>query len=93
MAGPPSPDRAGICWLDDADMPDIGPRSGPAVPPSMVAKVPRIVLLGGFGVAVGGGPLESVGTPRLQSLLAYLLLHRQAPPTRQHQRRACWRLR
>src|SRR5258706_8746044 len=53
-------------------------------PPSMAHQPLRVVLLGGFGVAIGGGPLESVGTPRLQSLLAYLLLHRQTRQPRQH---------
>jgi DNA-binding SARP family transcriptional activator len=43
----------------------------------------RVVLLGGFGVSFGDTPLASVGTPRLQSLLAYVLLHRQTPQSRQ----------
>src|ERR1700687_3187896 len=44
----------------------------------------RFALLGGFGVAVGDAPLGSFGTPRLQVLTAYLLLHRGAPQLRQH---------
>src|SRR5260370_26300470 len=44
----------------------------------------RVALLGGFGVAVGDGPLGQFGTPRLQSLVAYLLMHRAAPQLRPH---------
>jgi DNA-binding SARP family transcriptional activator len=44
----------------------------------------RAVLLGGFAIGVGDGPLAAFGTPRIQSLLAYLLLHRQTPQSRQH---------
>src|SRR5215212_4412714 len=44
----------------------------------------RIVLLGDFRLVYGDEPITSVNTARLQSLLAYLLLHRQAPQSRQH---------
>src|SRR6266851_2102507 len=44
----------------------------------------RVALLGGFGVAVGDEPLGQFGTPRLQSLVAYPLMHRAAPHLRQH---------
>src|SRR5262249_33828437 len=44
----------------------------------------RAVLLGGFGIGVGDAPLATPGTPRIQSLLAYLLLRRQTPQLRQH---------
>src|SRR6266568_4801824 len=44
----------------------------------------RAVLIGGFAVGVGDGPLASGATPRIQSLLAYLLLHRHTPQSRQH---------
>jgi DNA-binding SARP family transcriptional activator len=54
---------------------DSDPEPGPTL---------HVVLLGGFGVAVGNEPPGSVGTPRLQMLLAYLLLHRDAPQLRQH---------
>ena len=43
-----------------------------------------ISLLGGFHLAYDGVSLATVNTPRLRSLLAYLLLHRQAPQQRQH---------
>src|SRR3954467_4762456 len=44
----------------------------------------RIVLLGDFRLVYGDEPITSVNTARLQSLLAYLLLHRHAPQSRQH---------
>ncbi|MDQ3249396.1 MAG: AAA family ATPase, partial [Chloroflexota bacterium] len=44
----------------------------------------RIGLLGDFQLIYGADPVTSVNTPRLQSLLTYLLLHRQAPQARQH---------
>lgn len=44
----------------------------------------RIQLLGSFYIAYNNTPLNSVNTPRLQSLLAYLLLHRATPQDRQH---------
>jgi DNA-binding SARP family transcriptional activator len=43
----------------------------------------RVALLGGFAMALGNAPLAPLGTPRLQSLLAYLLLHRDMPQVRQ----------
>jgi DNA-binding SARP family transcriptional activator len=43
----------------------------------------RICLLGDFRVDYGNELLTTVDTPRLQSLLAYLLLHSQAPQSRQ----------
>ena len=44
----------------------------------------HVQLLGGFLIENGDGPLSGVDSPRLQSLLAYLLLHREAPLSRQH---------
>lgn len=44
----------------------------------------RIQLLGGFNLVSGDEPVAGVNAPRLQSLLAYLLLHRDAPQPRQH---------
>lgn len=44
----------------------------------------HIQLLGDFRLTYGGEPLTSLVTPRLQSLLAYLLLHQGAPLSRQH---------
>ncbi|HEU5424229.1 MAG TPA: BTAD domain-containing putative transcriptional regulator, partial [Nitrolancea sp.] len=48
------------------------------MPPSL-----HITLLGDFSLVDGGTPITGVDTPRLQSLLAYLLLHRDAPQARQ----------
>jgi DNA-binding SARP family transcriptional activator len=45
----------------------------------------HIQLLGDFRLAEDDGePLTGANTPRLQSLLAYLLLHRDAPQARSH---------
>src|SRR5262245_35823124 len=43
-----------------------------------------IQLLGAFQIAYGDKPLTGFESSRLQALLAYLLLHRNAPQTRQH---------
>jgi DNA-binding SARP family transcriptional activator len=42
----------------------------------------HIRLLGDFRLVHGDEPITSIDTPRLQSLLAYLLLHRAAPQSR-----------
>jgi DNA-binding SARP family transcriptional activator len=42
----------------------------------------RIGLLGDFRILHGDRPITGVENPRLQSLLAYLLLHRDAPQSR-----------
>lgn len=42
----------------------------------------HIELLGGFRLLHADEPLTTVDTPRLQSLLAYLLLNRETPPSR-----------
>ena len=44
----------------------------------------HINLLGTFGIDYGDEPVTSVATPRLQSLLAYLLLHTSAPQQRRY---------
>jgi DNA-binding SARP family transcriptional activator/predicted ATPase len=44
----------------------------------------RIELLGKLRFLVGSEPLPSIGTNRLQSLLAFLVLHRDAPQSREH---------
>src|SRR5689334_6516195 len=41
-------------------------------------------LLGGFSVLYGDEPVAGINTPRLQSLFAYLVIHRDAPQLRQH---------
>ncbi len=43
-----------------------------------------IRLLGGFQLTCNGESITTVNQPRLQSLLAYLLLHRNAPQPRHH---------
>ena len=44
----------------------------------------HIRLLGDFRVAISDQPITTLDTPRLQSFLAYLILHREAAQTRQH---------
>ena len=44
----------------------------------------HIQLLGAFRASYGDDLLETLSSPRLQSLLAYLLLHRGAPQPRQY---------
>lgn len=44
----------------------------------------RVSLLGDFRLTVDDVPVTTVNVPRLQSLLAYLLLHRDAPQRRSH---------
>ncbi len=44
----------------------------------------HIQLLGDFRLAYGDTPLTSIESARLQSLLAYLVLHRRAPQPRHH---------
>jgi len=50
----------------------------------MPVKVLRIHLLGEFSLLYGDQPVTGVNTPRLQALLAYLLLHRKAPQSRRY---------
>src|SRR6266481_5303972 len=44
----------------------------------------HIRLLGTFSLTYGDALVAGVNTPRLQSLLAYLVLHRDTPQLRQH---------
>jgi non-specific serine/threonine protein kinase len=44
----------------------------------------KVYLLGGFRLFDGETAVTAVNTPRLQSLLAYLMLHRHAPQPRAH---------
>ena len=44
----------------------------------------QIRLLGNFSLAYHGSPVTTVNMLRLQSLLAYLVLHRHAPQSRHH---------
>ncbi|HSM55564.1 MAG TPA: BTAD domain-containing putative transcriptional regulator, partial [Candidatus Sulfomarinibacteraceae bacterium] len=41
-------------------------------------------LFGGLDVKQHSAPLRSLNSPRLQAFFAYLILHRQAPQSRQH---------
>ncbi|HRJ43862.1 MAG: AAA family ATPase [Caldilineaceae bacterium] len=43
-----------------------------------------IHLLGDFRIAVGDKPITTINQARQQAILAYLLLHRHAPQSRQH---------
>ena len=44
----------------------------------------HIHLLGDFRLATGASLVSNVNAPRLRSLLAYLVLHRDAPQARHH---------
>src|SRR5919197_5788106 len=44
----------------------------------------QVQLFGDFQIRYGDTPLDGFESPRLQSLLAYLLLHRDAPQSRKH---------
>lgn len=44
----------------------------------------QVQLLGGFNLIYAGAPVTTVNTPRLQSLLTYLILHREAPQPRRY---------
>src|SRR2546428_12354751 len=44
----------------------------------------HIHLLGDFLLVSGDTPVMTINSPRLQSLLAYLVLHRTAPQDRSH---------
>ena len=50
----------------------------------------QIRLLGNFQATYGGVPITHLNQPRLQSLLAYLLLHRTVPQSRQHLAFTLW---
>jgi len=54
------------------------------------ASILHIHLLGDFHLVCGDKPITSVNTQRLQSLLAYLLLHRDAPISRHHLAFVLW---
>ena len=49
-----------------------------------------ISLLGDFCIRHDDVPVTDLDTPRLQSLLAYLLLHRDAPQPRAHMAFLFW---
>lgn len=49
----------------------------------MLKPALHVRLLGSFGLTYGGRSVTDIEAPRLQSLLAYLMLHRDAPQSRQ----------
>ncbi|HET9110684.1 MAG TPA: AAA family ATPase, partial [Ktedonobacterales bacterium] len=49
----------------------------------MRSRVVHLQLLGDFRLTCDDTPVEGISTPRLQSLVAYLALHRDAPQLRQ----------
>lgn len=53
-------------------------------PRTVNARTLHIRLLGGFSLIIGDEPVDGVNTARLQSLLACLVLHREAAHLRQH---------
>ena len=50
----------------------------------VAAPTIEIRLLGDFSLTYNGRLIDGVNTPRLQALVAYLALHRDAPQLRQH---------
>ena len=50
----------------------------------LAVKTLRIRLLGDFALLANDTPISSLDVPRLQSLLAYLALHRGVPQSRSH---------
>ncbi len=50
----------------------------------MMSPILHIYLLGGFRLVSDDTPVTTITVPRLQSLLAYLILHRDAPQHRSH---------
>jgi DNA-binding SARP family transcriptional activator len=58
--------------------------------PAEAQPVLRVRLLGEFDLRVDGSPLPPLESARAESLLAYLLLHREAPQLRQHLAFVLW---
>lgn len=50
----------------------------------------QVRLLGDFQITYQGKPLNGFESPRIQSLLAFLLLHRDAPQSRKHLAFSLW---
>ena len=61
-------------------VPDV--RDSPRDAPPLRHRL-HIRLLGAFELTEDGTPITTINTPRLQSLLAYLVLHRGVPQSRQ----------
>src|SRR5215212_6040194 len=60
------------------------PPSRIQIDPAQAAPILSIYLLGNFRVYYQGRAINAINTTRLQSLLAYLVLHRNTPLSRQH---------
>ena len=56
----------------------------------MAHPVLHVQLLGGFNLVYNDVPITGVNSARLQSLLAYLMLHADTPQLRQHLAFALW---
>jgi DNA-binding SARP family transcriptional activator len=50
----------------------------------------QLFLFGGFRLVHNGAPIPALNAPRLQSLIAYLALHRHMPVARQTLAFALW---
>jgi DNA-binding SARP family transcriptional activator/tetratricopeptide (TPR) repeat protein len=55
-----------------------------------MSPIPRIQLLGGFSFTRDDSVVEGLNAARLQSLIAYLVLHRGTPQLRQHLAFVLW---
>ena len=55
-----------------------------------MSPILRVRLLGEFSLNHDDVPLTTISTPRLQSLLTYLILHRNAPQARSHLAFCLW---
>ena len=55
-----------------------------------MSPILRVRLLGEFSLNYDDKPLTTISTPRLQSLLTYLIIHRNAPQARNHLAFCLW---
>ena len=67
------------CLSDQGAMPSSESNPTTMNPPQLTVR-----LLGDFALIADDTPINLAGMPRLQALLTYLLLHRQAPQSRRH---------
>ena len=68
----------------DSESPSISRVGDTAGEATLEAPVAHLRLLGDFALLCGDEPVTQLASVRLQSLLAYLTLHRNAPHPRQH---------
>src|SRR5690606_3682452 len=84
----PSDGRPGVCSRQEGRL--TAPIPDATAPPEasrrivMVESPLHIRLLGGFELRRNGSPLPALESARAEALLAYLLLHRDSPQSRQH---------